>query len=232
MINRRAYRVGAICAAVLLIASHAVPADDSGERVEITATDGVQLRGHLYGTRGPGVVLGHMYPADQTSWTATARELAAAGYRCLTFDFRGYGESGGTKEVAAIDRDMEGAYRYLVGRKIQPIVLAGASMGGTAALIVASRVPVAGVITLSSPVEFRGLDASSAVKGVRARKLFIAAEGDGAAAEAVARFTATASDPKVTKLVGGDAHGTNLLTGPHAAEVREAMRSFLTDATQ
>jgi pimeloyl-ACP methyl ester carboxylesterase len=222
----RARGLAALVVVLLLVASLAVAADD-GERVQITATDGVQLSGRLYGMRGPGIVLGHMYPADQSSWTATGRELAAAGYRCLTFDFRGYGESGGTKDNAAIDRDMEGAYRYLVGRKIQPIFLVGASMGGTAALIVASRVPVAGVITLSAPVEFRGLDASTVVKSVRARKLFIASQGDGPAAEAVARFAATAPDPKATRLFPGDAHGTNLLTGPHAAEVRDAIRSFL-----
>ncbi len=225
------HRAGALAVVALLLAcitlSRPAHAGDDGERVSITATDGVQLVGHLYGTRGPGIVLGHMYPADQTSWTATARDLAAAGYRALTVDFRGYGESGGTKEISQIDRDMEGAYRTLVGRKIQPVFVAGASMGGTAALIVAARVPVAGVITLSAPVEFRGLDASTAVKNVHARKLFVAAEGDAPAAQAVARFAESAPDPKTTKLFGGDQHGTNLLTGPHGTEVRDLIRGFL-----
>ena len=209
----------------LLVAVPAGAADD--ERVPITATDGVQLVGHLYGTRGPGIVLAHMYPADQRSWTATAEELARSGYRVLTFDFRGYGESGGGKDIAAIDRDMEGAYRYLVGRKIRPIVLAGASMGGTAALIVASRVPVAAVVTLSAPLAFQGLDATDAAKRVQAPKLLIAAEGDEPAAAAVARLLALAPEPKEPRLFPGAAHGTELLDGPHAAEVRQALRIFL-----
>jgi len=201
-----------------------------GERVQITATDGVQLTGTLYGTRGPGVVLGHMYPADQRSWSGFAAELSGAGYRVLTFDFRGYGESGGSKDIGAIDRDMDGAYRYLVGRKIQPIVLGGASMGGTAALIVAARVRVAGVVTLSAPVAFRGLDAADAVTRVRASKLFIAAEGDEAASAAAVRLAAIAPEPKATRLCPGAAHGTDLLTGAPAGEVRRAMRDFI--ATQ
>jgi pimeloyl-ACP methyl ester carboxylesterase len=229
--DRAAARRGgvvAIAAAVLglhLAVAFASAAED--ERVQITATDGVQLVGHLYGTGGPGIVLGHMYPADQRSWMPVAEELARAGYRALTFDFRGYGESGGTKDIAAIDRDMEGAYRYLVGRKIQPIVLAGASMGGTAALIVASRVPVAAVVTLSAPLAFQGLDATDAVKRVQAPKLFIASQVDEPAAAAVARFLALAPEPKETRLFPGAAHGTDLFSGPHADEVRHVMRTFI-----
>jgi pimeloyl-ACP methyl ester carboxylesterase len=101
--------------------------------------------------------------------------MAQAGFRTLTFDFRGYGESGGEKDVAAIDRDMEGAYRYLIGRKIRPVYLVGASMGGTAALIVAARVPVPGVATLSAPATFAGLDAAAAVANWAQRPGLVAA---------------------------------------------------------
>ncbi len=218
------------CGVVLALALLGSPAAGRAveqERVQITATDGVQLVGHLYGSSGPGIALGHMYPADQRSWTAVAQDLAGSGFRALTFDFRGYGESGGTKDVAAIDRDMEGAYRYLAGRKIRPIYLAGASMGGTAALIVAARVPVAGVVTLSAPLAFRGLDAAQAATEVRAPKLFIASEGDEAAAAAVTRLMRTSPEPKSMRLFSGDAHGTSLFGGPHAGEVREALREFL-----
>lgn len=198
------------------------------ERLEITATDGVQLVGHLEGTEGPGVVFGHMYPADQRSWTAFARETAAAGFRTLTFDFRGYGESGGTKDIAAIDRDMEGAYRVLLGRKIRPIYLVGASMGGTAALIVAARVPVAGVATLSAPVAFRGLDATPALPKVAGRKLFVAAESDAAAADAAKQLATKTADPKTVLVVPGAEHGTALLDGAQGSAVKAALRGFLT----
>jgi pimeloyl-ACP methyl ester carboxylesterase len=200
------------------------------ERVQITATDGVQLVGHLAGDAGPGIVFGHMYPADQRSWTAFAREMAAAGFRTLTFDFRGYGESGGRKDIAAIDRDMEGAYRLLIGRKVRPVYLVGASMGGTAALLVAARVPVAGVATLSAPLAFRGLDATPALSKVTCRKLFIAAEGDTRAADAAKRLADATPGAKTLDLVPGADHGTVLLEGPEGAAVGRAIRAFLTGA--
>ncbi len=217
----------AIAAALLALTVLAVPVR-ADERVQITATDGVQLVGHLAGHEGPGIVFGHMYPADQRSWTSFAEEMARAGFRTLTFDFRGYGESGGEKDIAAIDRDMEGAYRFLIGRKIRPVFLVGASMGGTAALIVAARVPVAGVATLSAPVAFRGLDAAPVLSRLTTRTLFIAAEADAPAADAAKHFATHAPDSKTIQFVPGADHGTTLLGGSQAAAVRKSLRDFLT----
>jgi pimeloyl-ACP methyl ester carboxylesterase len=225
--TRRAF---AVAAAMLLSLAGLAPVSRADERVQITATDGAQLVGHLAGHEGPGIVFGHMYPADQRSWTSFAEEMARAGFRTLTFDFRGYGESGGEKDIAAIDRDMEGAYRFLIGRKIRPVFLVGASMGGTAALIVAARVPVAGVATLSAPVAFRGLDAAPVLARLTTRKLFIAAEADAPAADAAKHFATHAPDPKTIQFVPGADHGTTLLEGPQAAAVRKSLRDFL--ATQ
>jgi pimeloyl-ACP methyl ester carboxylesterase len=197
----------------------------SAERVQFTATDGTQLIGHLYGTRGPGVVLAPMHPADQRSWSAFAETLAARGLRAFTFDFRGYGESGGTRDVAAAARDVEGAYRSLVGRKIRPVWLVGASMGGTAALMVAARVPVAGVATLSAPLAFQGLDASAALPAIRVPVLLVAARGDGEAAATATRVAGALAAPGQVHLVNGRAHGTQLLeglTGPGVGSVLEA----------
>ena len=198
----------------------------SDDRVRFTATDGVQLVGHLEGTRGAGIVFAHGARYDQRSWHDFAHATAAAGYRTLTFDFRGYGESEGTKDVGAIDRDLEGAYRCLVGRKIQPVILVGASMGGIAALLVAARVPVAGVATLSTPITLDALDADSILPEVRAPKLFIAAEGDAGAAAAVERLTERTPAPRLVRLVPGAAHGIELLSGATAEEVTRLLNVF------
>ncbi len=223
-----AARLLAIAATSLLLGGASVAVAD--ERVQITATDGVQLVGHLDGREGPGIVFAHTYRADQRSWTAFAAEMARAGFRTLTFDFRGYGESGGAQDVAAIDRDLEGAYRFVLGRKIRPVYLVGASMGGTAALIVAARVPVAGVATLSAPGSFQGLDAAAAVPKLTARALFLAAESDTAAASAAKQFAAQVAAPKTLLLVPGAEHGTALLDGPQSVVVKQALRTFLTAA--
>src|SRR6204780_5857150 len=69
--------------------------DLGGQHVSFTTSDGVLLRGHLYGSGSTGVILAHQYNADQSDWTDFAQGLAAHGYQALTFDFRGFTESGG-----------------------------------------------------------------------------------------------------------------------------------------
>jgi pimeloyl-ACP methyl ester carboxylesterase len=213
----------------LLLSTAAPPACPAGEPlpVEFKAADGVGLRGHLFGEGTTGVILGHMYPADQSSWFAFARKLAEQGYLALTFDFRGYGESGGEKVISEIDRDMEGAYRFL-RLKVNKIFLAGASMGGTAAIRVAADNPTAGVVSLSAPAAFRGLDAREAARKLTAPCLFVAAEGDGSASEAARAFQKAANSPKPGLLVlPGTEHGTQLFDGPNAGKVEEAILKFL-----
>jgi pimeloyl-ACP methyl ester carboxylesterase len=197
------------------------------DRVQFTATDGVQLVGHLDGARGPGIVFAHSRRTDQRSWRAFADETAAAGFRTLTFDFRGYGESGGEQDVGTVDRDLEGAYRYLVGRKIRPIFLVGASMGGTAVLLVGARVPVAGIATLSAPLTLGDLDATPVLPSLQGAKLFVAAEGDAAAAAALKLVSERAPDPKIMRVLPGNAHGMDLMGAePTRAAVASALRDL------
>src|SRR5258707_8792473 len=59
------------------------PQDLGGEHVSFTTSDGVVLRGHLYGSGSTRVVLSHMYPSDQSHWTDFAQGLAAHGYQAL-----------------------------------------------------------------------------------------------------------------------------------------------------
>ena len=194
--------------------------------VSFKSTDGVDLKGHLFGKGTTGVVLVHMFPADQKSWFPYARRLAGVGCLALTFDCRGYGESGGQKVIGEIDRDLEGAYQFIQSR-VQKVFLMGASMGGTAAIQVAARKPTAGVVSLSGPVAFRGLDALDAIKKLKAPILLIAAEGDRSAAESARWFSQAAAGPETLLVVPGSEHGTNLLDGPNARKLDEAILQFL-----
>ena len=195
--------------------------------VAFEATDGTPLRGHLFGMGPTGVILAHMYPADQKSWFPLARKLAKKGYLALTFDFRGYGESGGEKVISQIDRDLEGAYRFL-RPKVKKVFLVGASMGGTAAIRVAARNPTAGVVTLSAPMAFRGLDAGEAVEKLAVPCLFVAAEQDAYAAAAAREFNKAAKSPApLLLIVPGPEHGTRLFDTPNGAKVEAAILEFL-----
>jgi pimeloyl-ACP methyl ester carboxylesterase len=207
----------------------AAPAAGPGVTVTFPSTDGVVLSGRGFGSGAKGVVLAHMYPADQSSWFAYAQQLAAKGYRVLTFDFRGYGASTGTKDIARIADDVEAAYREIKHQGATRVALVGASMGGTASLLAASRQPVVGVVTLSAPVEFMGLDARSVVKALTAPKLFMAAEKDVGAAGA-RELALLAAPPKGLFICPGGDHGTDLLQGDSSKAVADRITAFLSAA--
>src|SRR6202795_3534595 len=146
----------AIAAIFMLIAGCFAPTpmrqvqDLGGEHVSFTTSDGVLLRGHLYGRGSTGVILAHMYPADQSDWTDFAKVLADHGYQALTFDFRGFTESEGRSGTEYADRDLLAAYKFMLTRT-STIFLAGASLGAEASILVAAKKPVAGVICISVP---------------------------------------------------------------------------------
>ncbi len=228
MISRQRIQILGVLA-LFLLGIGAAPAcrAEEPQPVSFKATDGVQLHGYLFGKGSTGVILAHMYPADQKSWFPFAEKLAAKGYLAMTFDFRGYGESGGEKVISEIDRDLEGAYRFLQP-KVKKIFLIGASMGGTAAIRIASENPTAGVITLSAPMAFQGLDARQAIRKLKVPCLFIAAQGDSYAFTAAREFNEAADSPKRDILiVPGSQHGTRLFEGPDGREIEKAIFQFL-----
>jgi pimeloyl-ACP methyl ester carboxylesterase len=207
----------------------------AGRAVNFTTEDGVALDGHVFGSGQAGVVLAHMYPADETSWYATAERLAQEGYLVLTFDFRGYGESSGEKQIGLIDRDVDAAIAAIRKEGAAEVVLAGASMGGTASLVAGDRaqalssIRLAGIATLSAPVEFRGLSAADAVPRIMVPLLFIAAEKDEGAAGA-RELEQLSSDKGELKIVPGSDHGTDLLTGDQGEKVYGLLRGFIEDS--
>ena len=206
------------------------PSAISDEAVRFETADGVTVVGHLYSSGGPKrkvVVLAHEFGASQKNWTAFARELAAKGVDALTFDFRGYGETGGAKDTTKADRDLESAVRFIRSRDYAQLYVFGASMGGIAALKVASRLDLAGVATLSAPADFQGLDASTDIKNVAEPKLFLAARGDDGAPAAVDYFAQNSTGTKTSQLFDGSAHGTELLSGATAAAVKKLLFDFL-----
>lgn len=210
----------------------AAPVGVTDEPVRFETADGVTVVGHLYTTAGPQrkvVVLSHEFPTDQTAWTDFAQELAAAGIAALTFDFRGYGETGGDKDISKIDLDLEAAARFIASRDYPEVYLFGASMGGTAAIKVASRLDLAGLVTISSPHLIMDLDASTDIANVTEPKLFIAASGDagGVYVEIIDSFMTLAPDPKERITYDESAHGTELLKTDVGSDLEEALFAFL-----
>jgi len=205
--------------------------------VSFRSPDGVKLAGRVFGDGQVGVVLAHMFPADQTSWWAFARVLAPKGFTVLTFDFRGYcpggvaGCSEGQRDVAAMWQDVLGAVDFMMGRGLVRVMLVGASMGGTASLLAAAQpgVPVVAIVALSAPQSFEGLTADSTVLGnVTAAKLFVAGNSDPTGAATAAQFMYEESPPpKQIEIFTSSDHGTDLLTGNQSGRVQTLIVGYL-----
>jgi pimeloyl-ACP methyl ester carboxylesterase len=201
-------------------------------------TGDVELAGRLFGPERSttGVILAHMLPADQSAWFETAAALGERGYRVLTFNFRGYcpgGDAGcsrGDKDVNAADDDLRSALDYLRDLGVDRVGFVGASMGGTAALVVASDEgsPVDAVVTLSAPRLIGDLAVQpEALAGLTAAKLFVAGTGDVTAAQAAEAFYNGSQQPKRYELVTTDDHGTDLLTGNQGSRVESLIEGWL-----
>jgi non-heme chloroperoxidase len=79
--------------------------------------------------QGQPVVLIHGYPLDGHSWELQARELVASGYRVITYDRRGFGDS--SKVTAGYDYDTFAADLnvLLETLDLREVILVGFSMG-------------------------------------------------------------------------------------------------------
>jgi len=125
--------------------------------VDLTAADGTKLKATYFaaGKSGPGVLLMHQCNRDRKMWDDLAPKLAATGLNVLTLDFRGFGESGGSrvadatpqeagKIFAQFPADVDIAYQYLIsqpGVKKDIIGAGGASCGVNQSIQLAKRHP-------------------------------------------------------------------------------------------
>ena len=106
------------------------------------AGDSLILAADRYGDpNGPAVILAHGGGQSRTAWARTARMLAGAGYHAISIDLRGHGDSDwsaqGDYHFDAYVRD----FAALISRLGGSAALVGASLGGRAALLTATRHP-------------------------------------------------------------------------------------------
>ncbi|MES0342298.1 MAG: alpha/beta fold hydrolase, partial [Candidatus Humimicrobiaceae bacterium] len=189
----------------------------------------IELNGNIFGSGNKWVILSHMFPTDQTSWVEFAEILKEDGYIVLTYDFRGYGKSGGSKDVSKLDIDLAAALAHIKQYDPELIYLMGASMGGTASLVVASEERIDGVISFSSPDEFEGVSAISVIGDIVAAKLFIASQGDEDAAQSATEMYEKSMEPKQLEILEGDSHGTFIFEEEpeNAEKLKEIVLFFL-----
>ena len=201
----------------------------NAEPANFDTQDGVVLSGYSFGTVDIGVVLSHMEESSQKDWWPFARVLRDKGYTVLSYDFRGYGESGGSRNIDVLDLDVQAAVNYLEEKDVSRVVLIGAGMGGAASVKAAANLITEGVIVLSAPPMVEGLDIRDDLEYVTEPKLFIAAEGDtnGFYARSVDLFLQTSPQLSEGHKVEGMSHGTDLLYDVSGPRVQGFIIDFL-----
>src|ERR1700691_3855833 len=189
--------------------------------VDIKAPDGVNLKGTYFsaGRPGPAMLLLHQCNMDRHAWDGLAEDLAGNGFTVLTIDFRGFGESGGSKSTDPDERaaarkkwpgDVDAAFAFLTKQKgvdQSRIAVGGASCGVTQSSDLAARHHEIRALMVLSGM------ASDAAKAYIASNASLpvfgaASEGDTNAAKGIQEAVAASKDPKsVVKIYAGTEHG-------------------------
>jgi dienelactone hydrolase len=152
--------------------SSASPTSSQARTIDLKSSDGVTLKASYFpaGRPGPGLLLFHACNRDRSSWNDLATAAAARGIHVLAMDFRGYGQSGGTRgddpqQLQWIaDRewpgDIDAAYAWLTsqaGVDKTRMAAAGASCGANQSVQLARRHPeVRTVVLLSGAIAPNG----------------------------------------------------------------------------
>jgi pimeloyl-ACP methyl ester carboxylesterase len=201
--------------------------------VRFRADDGVSLAAHRWGTGTTAIVLGHGSGSDLCEWVLYARRLAAAGYFVLAIDFRAHGASDRPRTVRASQRlagDLAAAVKVVRRLGKTQVFLVGSSMGGIASLVAGANVrpPVDGVVSLSAPAAFLGMNAVKTAPRLTVPVLYVAATTDSGgrfARDARTMFGATASADRRLEIFPGHLHGSSLLEAN--ADVQKLVEDFI-----
>ena len=199
--------------------------------VSFPTADGGVVSADLYGAGERGVVLAHGGRFKKGSWEKQAQALAAAGFRVLAIDFRGYGQSRGPGDSdpmsAPLHLDVLAAVRYLRKSGAKKVSVVGASMGGGAA---------GDASILSEPGEidrlvFLGAAPNGPAEKLKAASLFIVARDDasedGLRLPGIRAQYEKAPQPKELIILDGSAHAQFLFQTDQADRVMREILRFL-----
>lgn len=223
-----AWLAGAGCVDLPERTHHGV-APGTAETVTVRAGDDRPLDARLW-MRDPSrlVIYLHEYRRTQVDWWPEAARGAPSEPSALTLDLRGHGDSGGdANDFSLMVADVQTVVGYARRRGFERVVVVGAGLGGTVAVLAARDDPTLVVVGLSPAADFGDLDAAAAAAQATQRIAAIAARDDLSARESLERLaTAARLDATRAILLPGRAHGRALLTGGSEAATRRVIREM------
>lgn len=105
------------------------------ERITVRTSDGLKLAADICGPEdGPGVVLAHGGGQTRHAWAGAQAALSGAGYRVISYDARGHGESDWARNNKYPLRQRWSDMSLVCAALRKPVAIVGASMGGGAAM--------------------------------------------------------------------------------------------------
>ena len=201
------------------------------EHISFATQDGGLIYADVYGKGDRGVVLAHGGRFNKESWATQARALAAAGFRVVAIDFRGYGKSRGPGMSdplsAPLYLDVLAAVHYLRNTGAKTVAAVGGSMGGAA---------VGDASIASKPGEIDrlvmlGASPDGPAEKLKAPALFIVARDDANAdGPRLPRIRAQyekAPKPKELIILDGSAHAQYLFQTNQGERVLREILRFL-----
>ncbi|ADJ27838.1 alpha/beta hydrolase [Nitrosococcus watsonii] len=138
------------------------------EDVTLSTPDGYSLHGWLLHAQGKlcgSVYFLHGNAENISTHIASVMWLPAHGYQVFLLDYRGYGRSTGSPDIAGALQDIETGYQWLLARpesEEKPVFLLGQSLGAALLVAFGAAIPdlherVDGVIVDAAFTRYRGI---------------------------------------------------------------------------
>lgn len=185
--------------------------------------------------RHVALILGHERDSNYHSWDPFIEELTNMGYTIIAFDFRGHGESSGSKDFRTLKEDVDSVIGYLNYQGFDLIVCVGASQGGTGCLAsTLTTDSIIGIAMISSPMNIQTRHILKSYLGnLTIPKLIMVDENDFANnntpgfVDDILRMYEWSAEPKLLYLGPGILHGASILMGESGIEARSMFIDFL-----
>lgn len=224
--------IGAVRTFFILVAALLLSGIVAAQKtVSFPTEDGGTVYADLYGEGDHAVVLVHGGRFNKESWAKQARTLAAAKFRVLAIDLRGYGKSKGPGDSDPMDAplylDVLAAVRYLRQSVAKTVAVVGGSMGGAAG-------GDASIHSSSGEIDrlvFLGSAPNEPAEKLKSASLFIVARddasGDGPRLPGIRKQYDKAPEPKQLIILEGSAHAQYLFQTDQAELVMNEILRFL-----